>query len=109
MVPEVLCTDVIGGSHVTKDVQGLMNALRQCINEAIMESEGVAAAVAALKGTGKCPLLMIDVALEEAPQPVASPVEESSLAGQLALTGPDMDFLRSLGIALYRTNEVSTA
>jgi len=86
-----------------------MNVLRQCINEALLESDDVAAAVAALKRSGKCPLFMIDVVLEEAPEAIASPVEASILAGELALTGSDMEFLRSLGIAQARTNEVSTA
>ena len=53
------------GTHVTKNLKGLMNVLRQSINEAIMESNDVAAAMAALKRTGKCPVFSIEVGLEE--------------------------------------------
>jgi hypothetical protein len=87
-----------GGNQVTKNIRGLLNALRQSINEAILESNDVAAAMAALKRTGKCPVFTIDVALEEAPGPDAEPVEASHLPEELVLSDADVAFLAAIGI-----------
>jgi hypothetical protein len=83
---------------MTKNVKGLVNALRQSINEAILESHDVAAALAALKRTGKCPVFTIDVALEDAPQSAATAVEASSRTEELVLSDSDVEFLAALGI-----------
>ena len=92
------------GIKVTKNLKGLLNALQQSINEAILESNDVAAAVAALKRTGKCPLFTIEVALEEAPEAAAEPFAPSSLPAQLlgdelVLSDQDVEFLSTLGIS----------
>lgn len=83
---------------VTKNVKELLNALRQSINEAILESNDVAAAMAALKRTGMCPVFGIDVALEEAPEPAAEPVKVSARTEELVLSDSDVEFLAALGI-----------
>ena len=82
-----------------KNIKGLMNALRQFINEAILESQDVAAAMAALKRTGKCPVFMIDVALEDAPHPATATVENLALGEELVLSDEDVEFLGAVGIA----------
>jgi hypothetical protein len=93
---------------VTKNLKGLLNALQQSINEAILESNNVAAAIAALRRTGKCPLFTIEVALEEAPEdapeaaaePFASPsLPEQVLGDELVLSDQDVEFLSTLGIS----------
>lgn len=84
---------------MTKNIKGLMNALRQSINEAILESNDVAAAMAAFKRTGKCPVFAIDVALEEVPGPAAEPVEALGRGEELVLSDADVEFLASLGIS----------
>jgi hypothetical protein len=76
-----------------------LNALRHAINEAILESNDVAAAMTALKGTGKSPVFSIDVTLEDVPQPLAMPVENRDPAGELVLSDPDVQFLAAVGIA----------
>jgi hypothetical protein len=89
---------------MSKDVKGLMNALRQFINEAILDSDDVAAAMAALKRTGKCPVFTIDVALEdgaareEAPEPATQPAENVELAGGMVWSDSDVEFLQAVGI-----------
>jgi len=57
------------GRNVTKNTKALMNALRQSINEAIIESNDVAAVVAALKRTGQRPAFAIAVSLQDATEP----------------------------------------
>jgi phosphoglycolate phosphatase-like HAD superfamily hydrolase len=84
------------GIKVTKNVKGLLEALRQSINEAILESNEVAAAMAALKRTGKCPVFSIDVVLQEAPQ--AQVVEALGRGEELVLGDADVDFLAAIGI-----------
>lgn len=83
---------------MTRNVKGLLNALRQAINEAILESNDVAAAMAALKRTGKCPVFGIDVALEEAPGASAVPVEALGAGEELVLGDADVEFLAAVGI-----------
>jgi hypothetical protein len=83
---------------VTKNVKGLLNVLRQSINEAILESNDVAAAMAALKRTGKCPVFGIDVALEEVPDMAAGPMAGSAHTEELVLSDSDVEFLAVLGI-----------
>jgi hypothetical protein len=86
-----------GGDHVTKNVSGLMKALNQFINEAILESEDVAAAMAALKRTGMCPVFTVDISLEQSP--VADPVEALGRGEELVLSDADVEFLTAMGIS----------
>jgi hypothetical protein len=78
---------------MNKDLKGLMNVLRQSINDAILESKNVGAALAALKLLGKCPAFTIDISLEDAHQPAASRVTE-----ELVLDDADVAFLAAIGI-----------
>lgn len=98
---------------MTKNIKGLMNALHQSINEAILESNDVAAAMAALKRTGKCPVFTIDITMQDAPGPEAEPVEGStvleagsrfveklsSVTEELVLSDWDVEFLAAAGIS----------
>jgi hypothetical protein len=88
----------LGGNAMTKNVKGLLDALQQSINEAILESNDVAAAMAALKRTGMCPVFSIEVALE-APVPAAEPVAPSTLTEELVLSDADVEFLAAIGIS----------
>jgi hypothetical protein len=81
---------------VTKNLRGLLNVLRQSINEAILQSNDVAAAIAALKSTGRSPTFSIEVGLEEAPSPAAEPI--AALTEELVLSDEDVAFLAALGI-----------
>ena len=86
---------------MTKNLRGLLNVLRQSINEAILESNDVAAAIAALKSTGKCPLFTIEVGLEESAGLAAAPVALTALTAlteELVLSDEDVAFLAALGI-----------
>jgi hypothetical protein len=94
---------------VTHDVKGLMHALRQSINEAILDSADVAAVVEALKRTGKRPVFTIDVTLEDASQLFAGPVETPGSARELVLTDADQEFLHTLGIVPSGTTQSGTA
>jgi hypothetical protein len=113
----------LGGNNVTQNFKGLMNALRQSINEALLESNDVAAAMAALRRTGKCPVFTIDIAMEEAPGPADDEPEVLSLVAaecvsedgvveevfreerpypvteKLVLSDADVEFLASLGVS----------
>jgi len=94
---------------VTKNVKGLLEALRQSINESILESNDVAAAMAALKRSGACPVFAIDVMLEEMPELAAAPPMASRSAAsnsaacsrteELVLSDDDVAFLGVLGIS----------
>ena len=86
---------------MTKNLRGLLNVLRQSINEAILQSNDVAAAIAALKSTGKCPLFTIEVGLEESAGLAAAPVALTALTAlteELVLSDEDVAFLAALGI-----------
>lgn len=83
---------------MTKNLKGLLNALRQSINEAILESDDVAATMAALRRTGKCPVFSIDVALEESPDESGEPVRVVSRTEELVLGDADVAFLAAIGI-----------
>ena len=85
-------------TEVTKNVSGLMNALRQFINEAILESDDVAAAMAALKRTGKCPVFTVDITLQDVSPTAAEPAEAAVPADQLQLSESDVEFLAAIGI-----------
>lgn len=84
---------------MTNNLKGLINALRQSINEAILESNDVAAMVAALKRSGKCPVFTVDIMMEEAPGAAAEPQEGSRISEQLVLSDEDVAFLAALGIS----------
>ena len=88
---------------VTNNIRGLMNALRQSINEAILESNDVAVAMAALRRTGKLPVFTIDVSLQDPPGAEPAPAEaaEGTVAAKQELTfsDPDVAFLSALGIS----------
>ena len=94
---------------MTANVRGLMNALRQAINEAILDSSDVAVAIAALKRTGECPVFAIDVVLQEAPGGEEAPggaeprtaehVKETRPTGELVLSNSDQELLKAFGIA----------
>jgi hypothetical protein len=86
------------GIQVTKNLRGLLNVLRQSINEAILQSNEVAAAIAALKSTGKYPLFSIEVGLEESAVQAPAPVALSALTEELVLSDEDVAFLAALGI-----------
>ena len=83
---------------MTKNLRGLLNVLRQSINEAILESNAVAAAIAALKSSGKCPVFSIEVGLEESAVLAPEPVALSALTEELVLSDEDVNFLATLGI-----------
>ena len=83
---------------MTKNTKELMNVLRQSINEAILESNDVAAVVAALKRTGKFPVFNIDISLQAGPKPVAYPML-SVLTEELVLYDSDVEFLAAIGIS----------
>jgi hypothetical protein len=84
------------GIKVTKNEKGLLEILRQSINEAVLESNDVAAAIAALKRTGKRPIFTIDIALEETPG--VEPVEALGAGEELVLGDADVEFLAAIGI-----------
>jgi hypothetical protein len=84
---------------VSKTVKELIAALRQSINEAILESNDVAAAIAALKRAGKCPSFTVDISLEEVPGSADVPAEPSSLTEELVLSDSDVAFLTAIGIS----------
>jgi hypothetical protein len=83
---------------VTKNTKALMNALRQSINEAIMESNDVAAVVAALKRTGHRPAFAIAVSLQDATEPETVPAM-LRLTEELVLDDSDVKFLAAIGIS----------
>jgi len=92
-----------GGAKVRTNLNGLLSALQQSINEAILQSHDVAAALAALKRTGRSPAFTIEVALEESQEPsvepAARPATRSALADELVLSDEDVEFLAILGIS----------
>ena len=61
---------------MTKNIKGLMQVLQQSINEAILDSHDVAAAMAALKRTGKCPVFTIDISMQDPPAAAGEEPEE---------------------------------
>lgn len=97
------------------NIKGLLQALQQSINEAIMESDDVAAAMAALKRTGKCPVFTIDISMQDPPAAEAEPFdsEEGEMiedpsdvpapartrrGEELVLSDSDVEFLAALGV-----------
>jgi hypothetical protein len=84
--------------HMTKNTKGLMNALRQSINEAILESNDVAAIMEALKRAGQRPVLTIAVSLDDSAEPAAMPAM-SVLTEELVLDDSDVKFLAAVGIS----------
>ena len=94
---------------MTNNLKGLLQALQQSVNEAILESHDVSAAMAALKRTGKCPVFTVDISMVEQddaqPEPeqlsdapsVAEPTA-SSHPGELILSDWDVEFLANFGI-----------
>jgi hypothetical protein len=105
MAPEVLqgrCEDRhdshLEAMNVTNNIKGLMNALRQSINEAILESNDVAAALAALRRTGKCPVFTIDISMEDMPNAAIESLPASTNTEDLVLSDSDVEFLAAMGI-----------
>jgi hypothetical protein len=93
-----------------KHVRALLSALRQAVNEAILGSHDVNAALAAISRTGRCPSLSVDVALENPSpeEPGNQPGHIQSLQpGELVLTEIDEEFLQSLGIAVDTSAEIA--
>jgi hypothetical protein len=82
---------------MTRNTKGLMNALRQSINEAILESNDVAAIMEALKRTGQRPVLTIAISLQDSTEPAAVPAM-LSLTEELVLDDSDVKFLAAVGI-----------
>ena len=83
---------------MTKHVKGLIGALHQALNEAVLESDEVAALMEALKLTGKCPVFTIDVSLQDAPGADAEPSSWKNTE-DLVLADADVAFLTALGIS----------
>ncbi len=89
---------------MTDNLKGLLNDLQQSINEAILASHDVAAALTALKRTGRNPVFSIEVAIEETPELAAEPLapisfaEDRPLGEELVLSDEDVEFLAALGI-----------
>jgi hypothetical protein len=83
---------------MTKKTKALMNALRQSINEAIIESNDVAAVVAAIKRTGQRPAFAIALSLQDATETEAVPAM-LSLTEELVLDDLDVKFLAAMGIS----------
>jgi hypothetical protein len=83
---------------MTKKTKALMNALRQSIDEAIIESNDVAAVVAALKRIGQRPAFAIAVSLQEATELEDLPAM-LSLTEELVLDDLDVKFLAAMGIS----------
>ena len=81
-----------------KNTKGLMNDLRQCINQAILESNEIAAIVAALKRIGKYPLYTIDISLQDGTDPATQPLL-SRITEELVLSDSDVAFLAATGIS----------
>jgi hypothetical protein len=99
---------------MTGNIKGLMHALQQSINEAILESHNVAAALAALERTGKCPVFTIDISLQEPADVKAEPIDvlidqpadepfvasaHSGVTEDLVLSDSDVEFLSALGVS----------
>ena len=92
---------------MSTNLNGLLSALQQSINQAILESHDVAAALSALKRAGKCPAFTIEIAMEERTAelaeepaaPLAEPFAHSHLSDELVLSDEDVEFLSSLGIS----------
>ncbi len=114
-----------------KHVKGLLSALRQAVNEAILGSHDVNAALAAIGRTGRCPSLSVDVALEnpswddpagqdqsfredQSPYYHGRPYADepgriqSMQPGELILTGSDEVFLEALGISVDASAEIAS-
>jgi hypothetical protein len=101
---------------VTRNIKGLLQALQQSINEAILDSNDVAAAMAALKRTGKCPVFTIDISMQDPPGAGTAPVDgerdmldelvdapsaQPTRPGrpeELVLSDMDVEFLTALGV-----------
>jgi len=82
---------------MNRQIQQMLQSLREAIHEALADSPGIAAAMAELEREGRSPTFRVDVALPEETD-VSSP-DLVYCDGQLALTSFDEDFLRNMGIA----------
>jgi hypothetical protein len=98
---------------MTANMKGLLHALQQSINEAILDSHNVAAAMAALKRTGNCPVFTVDISMQGLADAETEPIDDSidcptpeptfvhpssSVAEELVLSDADVKFLSALGI-----------
>jgi hypothetical protein len=96
-------------------VKGLLSALRQAVNEAILGSHDVNAALAALSRAGRCPSLAVDVSLEDESYEgkgsndfqFEDQVGRRPVSGKLHLTQSDEGFLRSLGVAVDQAPQLT--
>jgi hypothetical protein len=96
-------------------VKGLLSALRQAVNEAILGSHDVNAALAALSRAGRCPSLAVDVSLEDQSletkgnhdSQFEDQVGRRPVSGQLNLTQADEGFLQSLGISVGQASQLT--
>jgi hypothetical protein len=91
---------------VTKNLKGLLNALQQSINEAILESNDVAAAMAALKRTGKRPVFTIDISMQDFPQPTDGSIEDATDDAVIGLDVDPVDEPRTDPIVLGLTEDL---
>jgi hypothetical protein len=76
---------------MNENVSGLMTILQQCVSAAILESEDVAARVAALRCPGSSPVFTVDISLRDVLVP--EPVEALGRAEALVLNDEDVAFL----------------
>jgi len=81
---------------MNRQIQKMLQSLREAIHEALADSPGVASAMAELEREGHIPAFTVDVTLPE--EKVADSGEVFVCAGPLPLTASDQDFLRNLGI-----------
>ena len=93
-----IAEDCARRQEMTKNTKGLLNALRQSINEAIIASNDVAAVVAALKSTGQLPVFAIAISLQNAAESMAVP-PMPNLREELVLDDLDVEFLATVGIS----------
>ena len=100
---------------MTKRIERLLSSLREAINNALGESNSVAAVMAELEREGHSPCFSVDVGLPESAlteKEIADLEEDAERKlptlevvkrdGPLILTECDETFLRELGIAVFQ-------
>ena len=92
-----------------RHVKALLSALRQSVNEAILGSHDVNAALAALSRAGQCPSLSVDVSLgDQSGELLDAGIPGQPVPRALLLTEADEAFMQSLGIALESAGQFQT-